>query len=244
MDVQEIGPLRVRRVVKHPEKAAKSAAPLTVVLAHGYGAPGDDLAGLAGMIDAPPGTTFLFPEAPHALGDLLGGEMALYGDARAWWMIDIARLERAMRTGELRDLTREIPEGLADAREAFVAMLDALEREGTPSSRTVIGGFSQGSMLSLDVALRDARPLAGLVVLSGTLLAEGEWVPRMSSRRALPVFQSHGTEDPILPYAIAERLRRELDGAGVDVTFRSFEGGHGIPPQVMRDLGTWLERIG
>jgi phospholipase/carboxylesterase len=243
MDVVRLGPLRVRRVVKGAEETAKGAAAWTVVLAHGFGAPGDDLVGLAGMIDAPPGTTFLFPEAPHALSDLLGGETSIYGGARAWWMIDVARLERATRLGELRDPSSEVPEGLAAARAAFIAMLDALAEQGTPASRTVIGGFSQGSMMATDVALRDARPLAGLVVLSGTLLAEKEWIPRMTSRAGLPVFQSHGTVDPILPYAIAERLRRELDGAGAAVTFRSFEGGHGIPPEVMRDLGLWLRGL-
>jgi phospholipase/carboxylesterase len=124
-------------------------------------------------------------------------------------------------------------------------MLDALEREtGTPSERVLLGGFSQGSMLALDVALRTKRPLAGLVLLSGTLLAKREWVPLMAERAGLKVFQSHGTEDPILPYRIAEKLRHALEGAGMRVSFTRFEGGHGIPPQVMRDFGTWLRSLG
>lgn len=234
MDTVRLGPLRVRRVVDPRETPAKSG-PLTVVLAHGFGAPGDDLVALAGAVDAP-GVTYLFPEAPHALADA-----RTYGDARAWWPIDIVRLERAIALGETRDLSREEPAGLAEAHAAFGEMLDALAASGTPPARTVVGGFSQGSMLATDLVLRDgARDLAGLVVLSGTLLAEREWVPRMAGRRGMKVFQSHGTEDPILPYANAERLRAELERAGVDVTFRSFEGGHGIPPSILRDLSAWL----
>lgn len=238
MDVLSLGPLKVRRVVKPMEGIGKAPPPSTVVLAHGFGAGGDDLVGLAGMIDAAPGTTFLFPEAPHRITDLLLSPV--FSDARAWWMIDMERLQRAMETGELRDLSKEIPAGLDEARAAFVAMIDAIVSGGTPPERIVLGGFSQGAMLATDVLLRDARPFAGLVVLSGTLLAESEWLPRMPARKGLPVFQSHGEDDPILPYANAERLRDALEGAGATMTFRAFDGGHAIPPSVLRDLGRWL----
>lgn len=238
MDVLSLGPLKVRRVVKPMEGIGKAPSTKTVVLAHGFGAGGDDLVGLASMIDAPPGTTFLFPEAPHRLTDLVLSPM--FSDARAWWMIDMERLERAMETGELRDLSKEIPAGLAEARAAFVAMVDAIVADGTGPEHIVLGGFSQGSMLATDVVLRDPRPFAGLVVLSGTLLAESEWVPRMPARKGLAVFQSHGTRDPILPYANAERLRDALEAAGLAMTFRAFDDGHAIPPSVLRDLGGWL----
>jgi phospholipase/carboxylesterase len=64
----------------------------------------------------------------------------------------------------------------------------------------------------------------------------------MKARKDLPVFQSHGTQDPILPFAIAERLRHVLDDAGMRVSFTQFDGGHGIPPEAMRDLGVWLRQ--
>lgn len=245
MDVLTFGPLRARRVVKTsgttPKKDA-AAAPLTVVLMHGYGAPGDDLVGIGGAIDAPPGTTFLFPEAPMALGD--AAMMSLLGDARAWWQIDVGRYQRAIMQGTLDQLVDEVPDGMKEAREKLVAMLDAYEREtSTPKERIVLGGFSQGSMLATDVALRTKRPLAGLVVLSGTLLAAHEWLPLMPTRKDLRVFQSHGTQDPILPFPIAERLRHALEEAGMRVSFTQFNGGHGIPPEVMRDLGTWLQNV-
>jgi phospholipase/carboxylesterase len=236
MDVLRVGPLRVRRVVVEPEKTTKSS--LTVVLNHGFGAPADDLVGLAEAGFAPPGTTLIFPEAPHAVSDLL--PLPFFGDARAWWPIDVARLELAIARGEMRDLTRERPDGLPEARAALVAMLDALD---VAPGRLVLGGFSQGAMLATDVALRDLRPLAGLVILSGTLIAEDEWVPRMASRAGLRVLQSHGRADPLLPYAIAERLRDALVSAGLLVRFSSFDDGHGIPPSVLDDLADFLRSI-
>lgn len=247
MDVVTFGPVRARKIVKATGTTAKNteASPLVVVLMHGYGAPGDDLVGLEGAIEAPRGTTFIFPEAPSMLGN--PALMSLMGDARAWWEIDVGRFQRAMMRGTtaaLEELTKEIPDGLEKARKDITAMLDAVESETkTSRDRIVLGGFSQGSMLALDVALRTKRPLAGLAVLSGTLIAADEWGPLMATRKDLPVFQSHGTEDPILPYAIAEKLRRALDDAGMRVTFTPFDGGHGIPPQVMRDFGTWLRAL-
>jgi phospholipase/carboxylesterase len=243
MDVLKLGPLRVRKIVKTSgttpkNDGADARGPLTVVLMHGYGAPGDDLVSLADVIAAPAGTTFLFPEAPPLEGP--AALMDLMGDARAWWPIDVGRFQRAMVTGKLDDVMNEVPEGLASARESLVAMLDAYEQESkTPGEQIVLGGFSQGSMLA-DVALRTARPLAGIVLLSGTLLAAHEWVPAMATRKEMHVFQSHGTEDPILPYTVAEKLRHAMQEAGMIVSFTSFDDGHGIPPAVMRDLGQWL----
>jgi len=243
MDVLKIGPLRVRRVVDAAGKHGENA-PLAVVLMHGYGAPGDDLVMMAGELGAPPGSTFYFPEAPLSLADAL--PFPFMGDARAWWHIDVGRFERAIASGAgaIEKLIREEPEGLAEARAALVATLDALEKEhGVASDRLVLGGFSQGSMLATDIALRTERPLRGLAILSGTLLAADAWLPRMASRSGLSVFQSHGTEDPLLPFAVAERLRGALDEAGLSVRFTSFAGGHGIPPSVMRGLGAWLGEL-
>ncbi len=247
MDVLTLGPLRVRRVVKTSGNTSKTDddTRLTVVLMHGYGAPGDDLVGLGEGLAAPVGTTFLFPEAPSGLAGA-GGLMTLDDEARAWWQIDIGRFQRAAMLGTLDKLVEEVPEGLEEARASVIAMLDAYEaHEGstsTPSSRIVLGGFSQGSMLALDVALHTERPFAGLALMSSTLLAAKDWLPRMAARKNLPVFQSHGARDPILPFPIAERLRHELESAGLRVSFTRFDDGHGIPPEVMRDFGTWLSQ--
>lgn len=228
METLTIGPLRTR--------VLRGTGDLTVVLSHGFGAPGDDLVALADMMDVPEGTTFVFPEAPHDLAEITG--MPAYGGARAWWMIDMEKLQRALITGEMRDLPNEIPEGLAEARDAMNAMLDALQL--ADDKKLILGGFSQGAMLAMDVALRSERKIAGVALLSGTLLAEREWKPLMIKRKGLRVFQSHGTEDPILPYELALRLRDELTTAGLELTFASFRGPHAIPPNVLRALSQWL----
>lgn len=212
-----------------------------IVLLHGFGAPGTDLMPFAGEIAAPEGTRWIFPEAPLLLPAELGGGMG-----RAWWMIDVMRLQMAMMMGSARDLTKEEPEGMAEARALVDAMLDALTEElSIPDGKLVLGGFSQGAMLSCDLALRTDRPLAGLVLMSGTFLAEDAWRPLMKKRRGLAVLQSHGRQDPLLPFDIAEQLRDALTEAGLDVTWLPFDGGHGVHPGVIDEAVVFLkERLG
>jgi phospholipase/carboxylesterase len=208
-----------------------------IVLLHGFGAPGTDLVPLWRQLAVPRETRFAFPEAP------LSVDLGMPGlEGRAWWMIDLMRLQAALEEGKERDLTREVPEGLAPARERMVAFLDALQAE-FPADKLVLGGFSQGAMLALDVALRTERELAGLVLLSGTLLAEDEWRPLLPRRRGLPVLQSHGRDDPLLPFRIAERLRDALREAALEVKWIAFNGGHGIADGVLDELGAFITRV-
>lgn len=202
-----------------------------VVLLHGFGAPGEDLVPLWRVLDVPAGTRFVFPAAPLELPHL-------FGAGRAWWMIEIAQVERALRGGTSRAIdSREVPDGLAEARAKLDALLDELA-----APRLILGGFSQGAMLACDSALRSTRAVDGLALLSGTLIAEDEWRAAAPSRRGLQVIQSHGEDDPLLPFEAAERLRDLLGGAGLEVEFVPFRGGHAIPDRVLDRVGDFVRR--
>lgn len=235
METTTFGRLEAR-VVGGTDRRGGGDGPV-VVLLHGFGAPGDDLVALHRVLPAPAGTRFVFPVAPLSLGSPFPGL-----DARAWWPIDVAALERAIQRGELRDLTREEPDGLADARAAVDALLDEVAARLAPSA-LVLGGFSQGAMLSTDVALRSRRDLAGLCLFSGSYLAARAWDPRFADRAGLPVFQSHGRQDPILPFSLAEQLRARLETAGLPVDWCPFDGPHTIPPEAMDRAGAFLSRV-
>jgi phospholipase/carboxylesterase len=155
----------------------------------------------------------------------------------------MARIQADRAAGKARDLSGEIPRGLLEARERVKALLgDVHKILGADPARTVLGGFSQGAMLSCDALLHSTQPYAGLVQLSSTLVARQEWAPLLTKRKGLPLFQSHGTHDPILPFSMAERLRDECVQAGVMVEWQPFRGGHEIPEPVLRKLGSFLVR--
>jgi phospholipase/carboxylesterase len=207
---------------------------LLTVLLHGFGAPGDDLAQLWRQVCVPESARFAFPEAP----------LELDPGCRAWWHIDLGRLQTAIAAGKVQDLTGSLPAGLPEARGLVRRMLDELQHSlGISSDRILLGGFSQGAMLACDLALRDPRPLAGLALMSGTLLAESEWIPLMSRRAGLPVLQSHGREDPLLPFSIAAELHTALVAAGLEVSWIAFNGGHTISAAVLDGLGRFITRL-
>ena len=234
MHEEQLGGLRTR-ITGGTDGKGGGRGPL-VLLLHGFGAPGDDLVSLADVLNVPAGTRFVFPEGPLSLSF---GPSA----ARAWWLIDMARIAADQAAGRLRDLSQDIPKGLAPAREAMLAFLKEVERTfGADPRKTVLGGFSQGAMLSCDAMLHTDRPYAGLVQLSGNVLAQPLWGPLMPKRKGLPVFQSHGTQDEILPYVGAERLRDALIHAGLSVEWQSFRGGHEIPRSVLQRLGPFITK--
>jgi len=209
----------------------------TVILLHGYGAPGDDLVVLAEVMNVPAETRWMFPEGPLSMS--MG-----WGDSRAWWLIDMARLEADRAAGRVRDLSGEVPRGLAQAREALETFLASLPRVlPIDYQKTVIGGFSQGAMLTCDVVMRTAYPFAGLIQLSSSLLAKQDWRPSVGKRAGLPVFLSHGTQDSILPYVMAERLRDELSHLGLSVEWHSFRGGHEILEPVLNRLSGFITKV-
>lgn len=224
------------RVTGGPNRDGDGNGPV-VVLLHGFGAPGHDLVGLWRVLDVPEEVRFVFPEAPLSLGGMG------FGEARAWWMIDVERLERAIQSGQTRDMSEEVPEGLAQAREQLVTTLDAVEQElDVGGDRVVVGGFSQGAMLALDTVLRTERSFAGTVLMSSTLLAREQWCARMAAREGMPVLQSHGEQDPLLPFSLAEELREHLREAGLHVQWVPFQGGHEIPARVLARLGGFLQQ--
>jgi len=210
-----------------------------VVLLHGFGAPGDDLVPLAHELDVPREVRFVFPAAPLALGRGMG-------EGRAWWMIDMERIERDMAAGRVRELAQDPPVGLAEARAQVDAMLEELGAQLGAGSPLVLGGFSQGAMLSCEVALRsdpERRPLAGLVLMSGTLLTPRQWTPLMPARKQVPLLISHGRQDQLLPFAHAQLLRDAWRAAGAQVEWIEFDGGHGIPAGVLDAAGRMIRKL-
>lgn len=215
------------RIVQQMDDGQKPE--LVVILCHGFGAPGTDLVPIAGeLMQQQPqlmeSTQFIFPEAPLSLE-----EFGFYG-GRAWWPLDVEKLNAAIENGEFRDQRKYNPPELTDARKLLTALVDEVRgRTGLPASRIVLGGFSQGSMLATDVALRLDDAPGALCVWSGTLLCEEEWRELASKRGPLKVLQSHGTVDPILPFEAATWLRDLFNESGFDVDFIEFPNVHTIP---------------
>ncbi|HTA92569.1 MAG TPA: dienelactone hydrolase family protein [Polyangiaceae bacterium] len=202
---------------------------IAVVLLHGFGAPGDDLVPLARSL-LRPNTRCILPAAPLSLGN--GG--------RAWWDIDASDRPRYV-TDEAAPpgLTTSSNAQLAAARNAVAGVLSTARDRYAPQALFLVG-FSQGAMLSVELALTGNEPLDRVAVLSGALLVDA--AAHLSAPRSVrpPVFISHGRQDQRLPFAGGERMKTELEQHGFEVTWRPFDGGHAIPPAIVGELSLFL----
>lgn len=227
-----LGPLRVHAAGGSDRRGGGDGP--AILLCHGFGAPGDDLLALARVIDAGVGVRWFFPEAPITLP--WGG--------RAWWPLDLERIQEMQRRGDARVLADETPDGLAPARAALEATIAALVAErGVTRDRLIVGGFSQGAMVTTEVALHAAGPFAGLAGISGNLLSGERWAAAAClAGPSLHAFLAHGRQDPVLPFAGAEALRALLEKAGASVEWVAHGGQHEIPPAVVTGLGAFARR--
>jgi phospholipase/carboxylesterase len=121
--------------------------------------------------------------------------------------------------------------------------LDGLAAEtGIPLERTILGGFSQGSVMSYALALGAGRPRpAGLIALSG-FLPTVEGLEYDLEPPFPPIAIGHGTLDPIIGVEWGRQAREVLEGAGADVLYREYPLPHTVDPRFLAELRPWLER--
>ncbi|GAB7554300.1 alpha/beta fold hydrolase [Novosphingobium sp. 11B] len=179
-----------------------------VVLLHGYGSNGEDLISLASMIQpALPNAAFVAPNAPSQIPHIAA--------AYQWWPIEtFSMAERAA--------------GAAAAAPMLDAFLTAeLEAAGLPGNRLLLVGFSQGTMMALHVGLRRTETVAGIVGISGMLVAPDHLQADIRSRP--PVLLIHGTEDEVVPFRSMDLANTTLTAAGVGVEMHVSPGlGHSV----------------
>lgn len=230
-------------VVRPRELPVKSVS----FFCHGYGASGDDLVGLAPEImrlapledPTQGGTLMVFPEAPLTLED------EGMPEGRAWWLLSIQRLISALENGRYDEVKDEIPEGIDSARTALVEAISiTLDQFGLDESQLLLAGFSQGSMLSMDTALRGlAKPPAKLVLYSSCLICQKAWRPLAGRLSETDIFQSHGSFDPILPLQTGKWLQELLTEGGCTVDFHEFQGIHTIPAEAIHRTAKLLASL-
>jgi len=211
-----------------------------VVFCHGFGAPGSDLVALAGeLVQLQPslaGATFAFPAGPIDLSSI-----GLYG-GRAWFPIDMQALDQANRAGRIDVLAAAEPPGMGAARKKLRTAIEAL-MGGRQWSQVVLGGFSQGAMMALDLALRLEEAPAAVIAFSPTLVDRASWERAAARRLGLRVLITHGRQDPLLPIRGTEALVTLLSAAGVAVDYLPFDGPHTIPFEALERAAVLLREL-
>lgn len=207
------------------EPAAQSATDIIVL--HGYSTAATALSPFAHSLGLD--ATFYFPQAP--LPALDGGW--------TWWPVDHARRTRELALGP-RDLSHTSPDS-TPVRQRLFELVSEIERD--EAHHPILCGFSQGGMLALDLFLMEELRLGALALFSSCLIDQARLKPRAGKLEGLPTFISHGLRDADLAFDAGCRLREFLVGAGADVSWVEFDGGHEVPLPVWRQFKQFLRRL-
>jgi phospholipase/carboxylesterase len=190
-----------------------------LVLLHGRGADERDLFPLLDILD---------PDR-RLLGATARGPLSLPPGGAHWYVV--------------RRVGYPDPETFNATYPELAGWLDGMLAEhGIPPSRTVLGGFSQGSVMSYALGLGPGRPRpAGIMALSGFLPTVEGFDLDLGKAAGLPVAIGHGTHDPVISVEFGRDARDRLVEAGARVTYRESPMSHTIDPSFLRELQqTWL----
>jgi phospholipase/carboxylesterase len=190
-----------------------------LVLHHGRGSDEQDLIGLAPVLDPEERLHIVAPRAPLQLRGSPGYH---------WYLVP--------RVGY------PDPDSFRAAYRELAAFHDELrERTGVGPERTVLGGFSMGTVMSYALGLGGDRPApAGILALSGFIPSVEGWKPSLTDRTDTKILIAHGRHDGVIPVTFARRARELLDSAGFDIDYRESEAAHHVDPGDIPRAVNWL----
>jgi phospholipase/carboxylesterase len=212
-----IGSDAITHVVRPP--AAEAAGAL--VLLHGRGTNEQDLLPLLDALDPERRLLGVTPRAPLTLPP--GGQH---------WYVSVG-------------IPRPDPASFNRTMELVPAWLDALLADnGLDHERLVLGGFSQGAVMSYAVGLGAGRPRPrGLLCLSGFMPEVPGFELDLEGLDGYPVALGHGSYDPVIGVEWGHAARDRLTEAGADVTWRESPMPHSVDPDYLDELAGWLTRV-
>jgi phospholipase/carboxylesterase len=193
-----------------------------LVLHHGRGADEHDLLGLADVLDPERRLHVTTP----------GGPLQIPGwPGRHWYVVP--------RVGY------PDPDTFFAAYEALAGFHEDLwERTGVAPARTVLGGFSMGSVMSYALGLGPDRPEpAGVLAFSGFVPTVEGWTPDVNDRAqaGTRAFIAHGRNDPVMDVAFARAAGELLEAGGMDVEYHESDAAHHIDPAHVAPARAWLD---
>jgi|GEM_PF-1065408 len=222
-----------------------SAKPVNavVVILHGFGATNSDLVSLAQPISShlvDKNIAFVFPQAPNS-------PMSM--GMPAWWHLDPMKWLGAAQMGgpAIAQLIREKPQGLDECRNQM-AELVRLSKQlvGSNEVPVILGGFSQGAMTAMDLALHlpEEERVHGVIMLSGAPIVVEEWSSKLRNKKGVSVLLTHGTADPVLPFQCSAWTNELLKNGGATVQYETHAGGHDLGgPRIMNSVTLFVETL-
>lgn len=200
-----------------------------VVFLHGLGAGADDFADLPRLLSLSLNVRYIFPQAPNLPVTINGGL-----SMPAWYDIKDISFER-----------NSDPVTVSHSMGLLSELLDRLVAEGIPAEKILIGGFSQGGAMALEVGMNYHHNLAGVISLSAYSLSPekikgGDY----NSKKEIPLLVCHGKGDQVVPFELGNRHRKIFQKQGFDLSWYEEEVlGHNLSPGEIEAMKEWLKRF-
>jgi phospholipase/carboxylesterase len=190
-----------------------------LVLHHGRGADERDLLGLGEVLDPDQRLHVVTPRAPLQPPGSVGYH---------WYLVP--------RVGY------PDPASFQASFAALAALHEELwQRTGIGPERTILGGFSMGSVMSYALGLHGTRPApAGILAFSGFVPSVEGWHADLAGRPGLPVFIAHGERDPVIDVGFARAAARALTEGGLSVDYHESHAAHHIDPAQIPAASAWV----
>jgi phospholipase/carboxylesterase len=206
--------------VEHLARPAEGDAGGLLVLLHGRGADELDLFPLLGLLD---------PER-RLLGVTPRGPLSLPPGGAHWYAV--------------HEIGYPDPSTFLPTFEALCEWLDGLWADaGIGPEQTVLGGFSQGAVMSYALGLARGRPRpAAIVALSGFIPSVERFALDLEPPLP-PIAIGHGTFDPVIDVSWGRRARETLAAAGASVLYREYPLPHAVEPRFLAELAPWLSAV-
>jgi len=214
-------------LLPHIELATGADPQGTVIWLHGLGADGWDFVPIVRELQLPEDLAlrFIFPHAPVRPVTVNNGYAM-----RAWYDIAMSDIGRLPDEAGIRQSQAQV--------EAFLAREKS---RGIAAGKIVLAGFSQGGAIALHAGLRHTEPLAGILALSTYLpLAESLQREAADANARVPVFMAHGTQDPIVPLALAQSSRDALAAHGLAPEWHPYPMPHSVCAEEVGAIAQWL----
>jgi len=189
----------------------------------------------------------------HGLGSNENDLFGLVQHLPDSFLILSVRANRSIREGSYRWYDLQwidgIPKGnvseLEESRDMLIRFIENLPKKHKfDKQKVILGGFSQGAVMSLSVALKKPELLKGLVFLSGKM---PDTVPAMEEKKNfyknLKVFAVHGTEDKVLTIEDGRAVKSFLENNKFILEYHEFPMVHTINRETLNSLISWLKTV-
>jgi len=215
-------------MIEHIELNTGAEPKGTVIWMHGLGADCWDFVPVVKELGLPASLPlrFIFPQAPMR-PITINNRQVMPG----WYDIAMAELHRKPDESGVRQ------------SQAYVDELIVREiGRGIPADKIILAGFSQGGAIALQTGLRHREALGGIMALSTYLTLDDSLAAEASIANAnVPILMAHGTQDPIVPLALAVSSRTKMEARGYKIEWREYPMPHSVCMEEIEEISAWIQ---